>query len=275
VHAFRLRELSVSLETPDRDLADALAHLVNRAADDYPTARHVTFGVTRRADAIELTEDQQPRRRVADVNAMLTAIHRRIATHLLAVHDPRPALHAGAVTIAGRLIVVTGNRGAGKTTLLLRLALEGAIFHCDEHVIAGEDGRIRTLPRRLHVKPGTLACLPEIAEACRRHPLLQLDGGVAFYPLDVAELGFVWRSADDRAAAIIHLEPSFERAAAIAPIAQIDMVQRLMKQMLGDLDYGRHAASVCAAVRGVPCYAMQVGPLEESAALVRRVAGAA
>ena len=268
-----MRELSVTFDSADAGLADALTHLINRADDDYPVVRHVRFAVGRRSDGrLELAEGGGPPRVVPDVNALLTAVHRRLVTHLHSIHDPRPAVHAGAVTIGDKLIVVTGNRGAGKTTLLLRLALDGAVFHCDEHIVADASGCVRTLPRRLHVKPGTIACLPEIAAACRAHPFLQLDGGVAFYPLDVADLGLTWRSVDERPAVWIHLTAAFDGPPAVEPIAQIEMVKRLMQQSLGDLDFGRQAADIAAVVRGVPCYAMRVGALGESAATVRSLA---
>lgn len=267
---FQMRELDVTFESSSSSLHAALAHLVNHADDDIPAERSVRFHLAEARDGIVVTDDREAPRTVPDVNTALVAIHRRLSTLLFAVHERFTALHSGAVTIDGRLVLLTGNRGAGKTTTLIRLAMDGAVFHCDEHVMAGEDGSVRTLPRRLHVKPGALDCLPGIAAACRAHPLLHLEGGVAFYPLDLSDIGLIWRSATRPPDAIVHLTPAFDEAPAIEPITQIEMVKRLLSQATGsDLDFGRQTADVCGVVRGARCYALRVGALEQTATLVR------
>jgi hypothetical protein len=270
---FRMRELDVTLEAATPALDAALAHLVNHADDDMPPRRRVTFRLKPADDGLATyAENDEGWSRPDDVASLLVRIQRRLASNLFAIHEGLTSLHSGAVTIDGRLVLVTGDRGAGKTTLLLRLALDGADFHCDEHVLGGADGIVRTLPRRLHVKPGTLECLPAIKDACLAHPMLHLPGGVAFYPLDLAELGVPWRSVDRTLSAIIHLTPGFEAAPSIEPIAQIDMVKRLFEQgMTAHHRLGPQSANVTGIVRGVPCFAMVVGGLEESAARVRRV----
>jgi len=211
--------------------------------------------------------------RAPSLPAALALVHRRMGNHLHAVYGRYTVLHAGAVTIDGRLIVIAGHRGAGKTTLLVRLALNGAAFHGDEHVAAGRDGVARTLPRRLHLKPGSFICLPEIETTCRAYPMLVLDGGVLFYPLDLVDLGIPWKSASRQPSAIVHLVPAFGEPPLVTSIPQIESVRRLMREAQAtDLDFGRQAADVCGVVRGVPCYEVRAGHLSATAEEIRRIA---
>lgn len=273
-HVFRLRALAVTIESQSPAIHAAAACLVNRAEEQEETERAVHFRLFERAgDGVEVVENHADRFRTRAVPDALALVHRRLGTHLHGVYERYTFLHAGAVTIDGRLVVIAGRRGAGKTTLLLKLALDGAAFHCDEYVTASRDGLARTVPRRLHVKPGTLACLPSIDRVCRGYPMLVLDGGLLFFPLDVADLGIPWRSADARPSAIVHLTPAFDEPPAVTPIAQIESVRRLMHEaQIGDLAFGRQAGDICGVVRGVPCFEVRVGPIDATAEEIRRIA---
>jgi hypothetical protein len=194
----------------------------------------------------------------------------RMTSRLLDLHPGQTAVHSAAASLDGRLALFTGDRGAGKTTLLLRLMLDGAAFHCDEMVLA-HDGVATSLPRRLHVKEGTLAHLPQVAEACLDKPFVKHGKGPRFYPVDPTELGHQWASVSARPAAIFRLAPAFERPPQVTEIPQIQMVKALMCQTLsGHLRIARQAENICSMVRGVPCYELGVGPLSDTAELVRQ-----
>lgn len=272
---FRLRELDVTLEASPADQLETLAHLVSHADDDFPSTTSVRMRLTRTGErGREVSEQGGPTRRVCCDEIALGHILHRLTTKLIALYPDAACVHAGAASIDGRLALFTGDRGAGKTTLLLQLLRDGAAFHCDEMVVA-HDGVATTLPRRLHVKAGTLDCLPEVAEACQDKPLLKIGRGPRFYPVDPVELGYAWRSASARPAAIFHLEPGFDGPPRIEPMTQIQMVKRLMCQVLnGQRGSGLQAADICSIVRGVPCYALRVGGLAETSALVWRTVAA-
>jgi len=272
-HRFCLRALEVVIESSSPAIHRAASCLVNHGDDSDAIERTVRFRLSEQeAGRVDVVEDDYGFR-APSLPAALALVHRRLGNHLHSVYERYTVLHAGAVTIDGRLIVVAGHRGAGKTTLLIRLALDGATFHGDEYVAAGRDGVARTLPRRLHVKPGTLICLPEIEATCRAYPMLVLDGGVLFYPLDLVDLGISWRGVSARPSAIVHLVPAFDEAPAVTPIAQIESVRQLMREAQGtDLDFGRQAADITGVVRGVPCYEVRVGDLVATAEEIRRIA---
>jgi hypothetical protein len=269
---FGLGALQVVLEGFPDDQFDLLSQIVNHA-DDRETCRgSLTLRLSRTAArGREIFEDGSPTPTAVccDEVSLAHLLHRMTARQL-ALYDDWACLHCGAATIDGRLALFTGDRGSGKTTLLLQLLRDGAAFHCDEYVVV-RSGLATTLPRRMHVKPGTLDCLPDVADACFGKPLLKMGVGPRFYAVDPADLGYSWRSRTGRPAAIFHLAPDFDRDPALEPIAQIDMVQRLMYQAIsGHRHPGVLASHVCSVVNGVPCFELRVGSLAQTAALVSR-----
>jgi hypothetical protein len=266
---FRLLGLAVRLHADPPALLEPLQHVVVRAADDLPVKRAVNVRVVPAGNGLQVDMGEGRPRRLCCTDVALAHIHIVLTRYARDLHAGDTTLHCGAATLDGRLALFTGDRGAGKTTLLARLLLAGADFHCDEYVLT-RDGLAITFPRPLHVKPGTLAHLPEVAAVCRRKPLLQHWNGVKYYPVDPEDLGHAWHSVRARPAAILHLEPGFDGPPHIEPIAQIEMVKRLMCQTLDQApDIRRQARDVCALVRGTPCFALRVGALEETLDLVR------
>lgn len=63
-------------------------------------------------------------------------------------------LHAAAIDVGGRALVLAGSSGAGKTTLALALLAEGFRLLTEEIVWIGPDGTVRGVPRALHVPEG-------------------------------------------------------------------------------------------------------------------------
>jgi hypothetical protein len=272
-HRFRLRALDVAIDTDTSELDALVSRLVCRADDRDAVAGQVRVRLRTRADGrVDLEEDGSAPRTMDDAATAVAAVHRRLGTRLAHLYRGFTRLHSGAVTIDGRLILIAGSRGTGKTTLLLRLAIGGADFHCDEHVMAGADGIVRTMPRPLHVKAGTLPCLPAVARVCGGRPMLALEGGPPFHPLDPAELGLNWRSIDAEPAVFVQLTPAFSEPPRLEPMTQIEMVRALLAEAAGeDLAFGRQARDVTAIVRGRPCVALRVGDLEATARTLRLV----
>lgn len=72
--------------------------------------------------------------------------------------EPGSGLHASAVAVAGRGLLITGAPGAGKTTLALRMIALGAVLVADDRVqvAPGEAGGLVLSP------PPNLAGLAEV-----------------------------------------------------------------------------------------------------------------
>jgi len=268
---FMMRELEVVLAAHPAEQTELLEHLVNHASETFTPKSTLHLVLSRSgARGREIVEAGGGLRKVCCDEVALGHMLYRMTSRLLELYSGQTAVHCAAASIDGRLALFTGDRGAGKTTLLLRLMLDGAAFHCDEMVLA-HDGVATTLPRRLHVKDGTLAQLPEVAEACEDKPFVKHGKGPRFYPVDPTELGHQWASVSGRPSVIFRLVPAFDQPPVLTPIPQIQMVKTLMCQTLsGHLNVGRQVENICSMVRGVPCFELRVGSLTETSALVRR-----
>lgn len=117
--------------------------------------------------------------RWGDDDVALVALFDRIVAALTTELGRRGvlAIHAGAVAVDGRAIILAGRSGGGKTTLVLGLLRNGAGLLTDElALVAPEDRTILPYPRGLHVRPSTLDLVPELGflAALPRH---ELGGG--------------------------------------------------------------------------------------------------
>lgn len=65
-------------------------------------------------------------------------------------------LHAGSVTIAGRGIVIFGDKFVGKTTQICELVARGAEFTSNDRVFLCPDGQVVGLPVSVNIRPETL-----------------------------------------------------------------------------------------------------------------------
>ncbi len=102
-----------------------------------------------------------------------------ILVHLLGgLHDAGIlAVHAGAVAIGDRAIVIAGPSGAGKSTQVAALLRYATGFASDElALIAPDDRTVLPYPRAMHVRPATMALVPELRIVNGR-PTFELGGG--------------------------------------------------------------------------------------------------
>ncbi len=78
-------------------------------------------------------------------------------------------LHAAAVEIGGRAVVIAGPKHAGKTTMLLHALLhEGGRYISNDRVairVDGERAFVHGIPTIVSIREGTLALLPPVAAA--------------------------------------------------------------------------------------------------------------
>jgi hypothetical protein len=81
--------------------------------------------------------------------------------------ESRAILHAGALALGGRALLIAGPKRAGKTSLLIHaLGAPGAHYLANDRVVlSGEAGGLcaRGLPTYVSVRHGTLALFPELA----------------------------------------------------------------------------------------------------------------
>jgi hypothetical protein len=76
------------------------------------------------------------------------------------------AVHAGAVLIGGRGLLLPGGTHAGKSTLVAELLRRGAKYFSDEYALIDSEGRVHSYPRPLLVRNGSPKQLPVLPEEC-------------------------------------------------------------------------------------------------------------
>ena len=84
------------------------------------------------------------------------------------------AVHAAAVAIGGRAVLVGGWSESGKTETALALLERGATFVSDKWTVVGEDGTAAAFPITVGVRGGTLAHLPRLRAGLGRAPRARL-----------------------------------------------------------------------------------------------------
>lgn len=132
-----------------------------QSSEDLPPAVHIDAAiVTDQEDdvpVLQLNGEQWPLQDHQRLDGytygrLLRAVHDGIRSHFL--------FHAGAVAHNGQGVILVADSMHGKTTLVLELVRRGFQFLSDEiAAISRTDGRVYPYPRRLSIRPGTLALM--------------------------------------------------------------------------------------------------------------------
>lgn len=98
------------------------------------------------------------------IDLLSSAIRARIA---LNARD-HVFVHAGAVVVAGRAVLIPGASFAGKSTLVAALLARGAAYLSDEFAPLDAEGRVHPYARPLQLRPGgpsfAVAAAPAVAD---------------------------------------------------------------------------------------------------------------
>ncbi|HXC94116.1 MAG TPA: hypothetical protein VNU92_00370 [Edaphobacter sp.] len=76
------------------------------------------------------------------------------------------AIHAGAVLLGERALLLPGKTHAGKSSLVAELLRRGAIYFSDEYAVIDSDGHVHAYPRPLLLRNGSAEQSPVLAEEC-------------------------------------------------------------------------------------------------------------
>ncbi len=156
----------------------------------------------------------------------------------IAVHAPGLVfIHAGAVAVDGRVIVLPGTSMAGKTTLVAESVRAGAQYLSDEYAVLDADGLVHPFARRLSVRE----------PAGRREvPIAELGGVEVTGPLPVGLVAAVTY----RNGAPWQVAPADQAACAGALIANAVAAQVRPAEVLAVAALVARAASFVEGTRG-------------------------
>ncbi len=142
--------VGLEVDGPDEMLAEVARHLPPFYDDQQPLVAAVRLFTEDGGYALEV-EGERPSRFVPNYPTLLD-----VANLLeLAVVERLPdlvAVHAGAVALDGRALLLPGRTQTGKTRLVTALLEQGATYLSDEFALLDEDGRVHPYPRLLALR---------------------------------------------------------------------------------------------------------------------------
>ena len=245
----------------------------------YTAFRHAS-GVTAEAfvarllqleleDAFLVADSHGYQRRWPDAHAALLDLLDRIVHGVLAcLHEQGIyAIHAGAVVYNGAALIIAGRSGQGKTTLVLGLLRRGLGLLSDEFAIA-DSAQPLILPyrRSLHIRPGTLELIPELA-FLRDQPQQRLGGGIEWslapdqltraLPCGLAS------PAPPRYVLLLDGPPQSQADPALVPISSaLAAIELLRGTWAASVDFAGGLARIGRLLDGVTCARLRIGALE-------------
>lgn len=193
---------------------------------ETPEGRALEFRLNQQATSIDIYSTTPEA--IDDIAAVLLGPVLASALHLRDV----PVLHAAAVAVAGRAVLVAGSAGAGKSTLAAALVREGAsLLSEDLAVLAPRDDRIIVQPGypRLRLNPDAMPVVGRIAsdlprvfsvlasEEKRWLDATDLPGGFCASPTRVGAIYLLTPRCDKRTAPEFESIPIHQAGLALLP----------------------------------------------------------
>ena len=178
-------------------------------------------------------------------------------------------LHAAVVRVEGLRILLVGDKGAGKTTLSLRLLYDGHGFEGDELVLT-RDGVAMPVARNLHVKPGSRALLPELADGWDALSTIGTDAGDTIRALNPHGTGFPWKILSGPIDLAVVLEAAHGEVTTTRSLPGPELVQQVVPHVTAASASRAALLSALASLLGpVPGHLVRVGELAATVAVVR------
>lgn len=154
LHAF---DSSIQVECANSDICEILQRYVFPSIpriDFFPAQPDIHLHVDQNQDGFRILLNEHytasagslPDAALAAVKALDDSVVHRMKTFR--------AVHAGAVLIEGRAVVIPGSSHAGKSSLVAELLRRGASHFSDEYALIDKEGRVHSYPRPLLLRNG-------------------------------------------------------------------------------------------------------------------------
>ena len=177
-------------------------------------------------------------------------------------------LHAGAVSRNGRVIAFPAAGGSGKSTLVAGLLSRGFDYLSDEGAVIGPDLAVTPYPRAIGLGDGSLAALPEAADAVSAGRAARVDKWhvppAALRPDAVASGGRL----------VLVVEPRY-RAGAVTTLTRLSPVEAFESgfgQVVARTPLPAVAVATLARMAGeLPWLRLEYSDLDDAAATLRRL----
>ncbi|MGA8088034.1 MAG: hypothetical protein WCA10_12055 [Terracidiphilus sp.] len=159
VFGIRAFDSSILVESADSEIRDALDRYIFPPlprSEPAPSSPDIHLFVDREEDRFRVEVDQKFAVSAVTLHdASLGAVKALddVVVHRMKMYR---AIHAGAVLIEGRALLVPGSSHAGKSSLVAELLRRGASHFSDEYALIDGQGRIHSYPRPLLLRKGGL-----------------------------------------------------------------------------------------------------------------------
>lgn len=157
------------------------------------------------------------------------------------------ALHAGAIEVGGRGVMISGQKGAGKSTLVLTMAGDGGRYLGDEIAfVRYDDAMVDAFPKAVTLKEGSFSLFPEVTtynDAVR---------GPVRYHRPASAVHYGHRSSIDM---IVFPAWSGDQAGVqIDEVPAAEVALELIRASFGGLERDRRMLSLVRRLAQVPAY---------------------
>ena len=191
---------------------------------------------------------------------------------IIAYYQSRPylmALHAAAVSVGGRAVVMPAVSGSGKSTLSAAFAANGHALFSDEIALLGYDGKVKPVPFSMNIKEGSWQVLEPMYPTLLHLPShLRFDGQLVKFlsPVNLKE-------DHEEIGAIVF--PRYEKGAScrVEELGSCETLRRI-REAGYQLDVPlvhEHFEGILEHLLAKPSYALTYGSLDEAMATVREL----
>jgi hypothetical protein len=137
-----------------RDLLDRFVLPPMPRSDVLADAAEIKIAVLNSNGGFDIIVDGQRAVEVATIADAALAAVKALDDALVRKLRSLRAVHAGAVVLKGRALVIPGSSHAGKSSLVAELLRRGAAHLSDEYALVDGEGRIHAYPRPLLLRDG-------------------------------------------------------------------------------------------------------------------------
>jgi hypothetical protein len=255
------------LSADDPDLRQIFDHAYSAcASDDVPvTNLRVECTVERGDDCLSLYIDDLPVLEEATRASVLDRVVWEVNQGVIRTRPHVLLLHAAAVELDGRAIVISARSGSGKSTLAAALVRAGWRYLTDEAVAFNPESRsVEPYPKPIALRQDVWSLFPELgpmpSTACR------CVSSVRY--VHPAELG---GSVGDPSTPDMVILPCRvpTSTARMRPLSRAEAAMSLAEQAFSFLDSGAEALRVLARLlQGCDCHRLEYDDLGDAVALI-------
>ena len=252
VHAFNCK---IRVETPSPELHEILNRYIFPSLPRVncgSTTPDISLRVVADTDQFDLLVDEAKVASAADPMSLALGSIKALDEAVIRNLAKLRAVHAGAVLVGNKALLLPGSTHAGKSSLVAELLRRGATYLSDEYALVDSLGHVHPYPR----------------------PLLLRNGRPEQFPVLPGELNSRFARAAAPVGWVLSLKYKPDGAWSVGQVAQSEGVMMLLKNTPHALEESPELVSLfLRAVEGARCYSGIRGDALNAAEQILQLAG--